>query len=242
MNYGILLSGGTGVRIDSEVPKQYVRAGGHMMVTYALKPLLESEKVDAVYVVADYKWREYIVDDAGQAGIDTEKIKGFAVPGINRQSSILIGMQKIISDMGGSLDIGAVSGRDSVLIHDAARPFLQTSFLDSCYEALAGHDGVMPVLPVKDTMYISEDGKAPSELLERRKIFAGQAPELFLLKAYYKANMALMPDKIYNVNGSSEPAVMAGMDIVMIPGDENNFKVTTDADLVRYKQTGEEQM
>ncbi|MCR4656316.1 MAG: 2-C-methyl-D-erythritol 4-phosphate cytidylyltransferase, partial [Lachnospiraceae bacterium] len=45
----------------------------------------------------------------------------------------------------------------------------------------------------------------------------------------------LLPDKILSIKGSSEPAVMAGMDIAIIKGDENNFKITTDNDLTKYR-------
>ena len=235
MNYVILLSGGTGTRIESEVPKQYVRAGGHMMVTHALKPLLETGIIDAVYVVAEHEWRELIAADALNAGLNTEKIAGYAIPGTNRQTSILNGMQEIIRSVNTRVNVSAMGDEDTVLIHDAARPFLAADLLERCFKALAGHDGVMPVLSMKDTVYLSEDGQSVSELLERNKVFAGQAPELFRFKAYYYANMKLMPDKIHRINGASEPAVLDGLDIAMIPGDEENIKVTTDADLKKYK-------
>lgn len=102
--------------------------------------------------------------------------------------------------------------------------------------ASKGHDGAMPVLPMKDTVYLSEDGVSVSELLNRSRLFAGQAPELFDLEKYYTANMALLPDRILSINGSTEPAVMAGMDIAMVAGDEGNYKITTAADLERFKE------
>ena len=46
--------------------------------------------------------------------------------------------------------------------------------------------------------------------------------------------MRLMPDAILRINGSTEPAVMAGLDIRMIPGDEKNFKINTKEDLERF--------
>ena len=127
----------------------------------------------------------------------------------------------------------AASDCDVVAIHDGARPFLSVEMLKACYDALEGHDGVMPVLPMKDTVYLSRNGRQVDELLDRGCIYAGQAPELFLLKKYYQANLALLPERILEINGSTEPAVMAGMDIAMIPGDEKNFKITTEADLQR---------
>ena len=125
---------------------------------------------------------------------------------------------------------------DLVIIHDAARPCLTKKLLQECICAAEGHDGVLPVLSMKDTVYYSEDGKVISSLINRDKLYAGQAPELFRLQPYIQANEALLPDKIFLVNGSTEPAIMAGMDIVMIPGDENNYKITTKTDMKRFTE------
>ena len=125
---------------------------------------------------------------------------------------------------------------DYVLIHDAARPLLSASLITACLEAAAAHEGALPVLPMKDTVYVSEDGARITSLLERSRIFAGQAPEAFLFGKYLEANRALLPERILKINGSTEPAVMAGMDIAMIPGDEGNFKITTKGDLERFRE------
>ncbi|MBR5765493.1 MAG: 2-C-methyl-D-erythritol 4-phosphate cytidylyltransferase, partial [Lachnospiraceae bacterium] len=93
--------------------------------------------------------------------------------------------------------------------------------------------------PMKDTVYLSEDGKGITGLLDRKSVYAGQAPELFKLKAYYEANKRLLPDDILKINGASEPAVMAGMKIAMIPGDETNVKVTSALDLEKYIELSE---
>ncbi len=98
----------------------------------------------------------------------------------------------------------------------------------------------MPVLPMKDTVYYSRDGQTVGKLLDRSTIYAGQAPEVFVLGRYYEANRRLLPDDILRINGSTEPAILAGMDIAMIPGDEGNFKITTKADLERFERIMEE--
>ncbi len=229
MNYAILLAGGTGSRISSEIPKQYLKAGSHMMITHAVRTLLECCRIDEVCIVAESDRRSDIEIDILSAGCDTTKLISYANPGQNRQISVLNGMNELIAQK------GKLDENDTVLIHDAARPLLSWELLERIYDALDGCDGVMPVLPMKDTVYFSEDGKKISGLLDRSKVFAGQAPELFLFGKYYEANKALIPDKILYVNGASEPAIMAGMDIVLIPGDERNFKVTTDTDMERYQ-------
>ena len=88
---------------------------------------------------------------------------------------------------------------------------------------------------MKDTVYSSKDGRHIDGLLNRSEIYAGQAPEAFRLGKYYEANQKLLPDEILKINGSTEPAVLAGMDIAMIPGDEGNFKITTQEDLDRFR-------
>ncbi|HBZ53222.1 MAG TPA: 2-C-methyl-D-erythritol 4-phosphate cytidylyltransferase [Eubacterium sp.] len=240
MNYALLLSGGTGTRANSDVPKQYVRSGDLMMITYALKTLLDCEKIDSVCIVAEREWHESIVDDAKNAGCDIGRISGFAMPGSSRQMSILNGMREIMCHAGGDTVASGISSEDTILIHDAARAFVSLELIDRCYEALDGYDGVMPVLPMKDTVYLSEDGKSVAGLVDREKIYAGQAPELFRFTPYYDANASLTEDALGRIKGASEIAYAHGMNIRMVQGDENNFKVTTALDLERFRRIKEE--
>ena len=71
MDIAVLLSGGVGRRIDTVIPKQYVRINGHMIVTYALKPLLGSSSIDMAYIVADEEWHEAVIEDAMETGLDS---------------------------------------------------------------------------------------------------------------------------------------------------------------------------
>lgn len=231
MNTAILLSGGIGSRLHSDVPKQYICINNRMLITYSLITLANSPFINQIIIVAEKEWREPILSDAAVNNVPADKIIGFALPGFNRQASIINGLQEILRQTKDS----CITDTDTIFIHDAARPLLSEKQVSDCFNALAGHEGVLPVLPMKDTVYLSHDGKAVSELLDRKQLFAGQAPELFRFKKYYQANMALTPERLAAINGSTEPAVMAGMDIVMIPGDENNFKVTTQQDLGRFR-------
>lgn len=237
MNYALLLSGGIGSRLSPDIPKQYIRVSGKMLITYALDILICSSQIDEIQIVAEDGWKELILADCRDHGINTDKIRNFAMPGPNRQTSILNGLQNILRQDNGKAEGENAKCCDTVLVHDAARPLITDQQVYACFEKLLeGHDGVMPVLPMKDTIYLSSNGSAVTGLLDRQKIFAGQAPELFRLKKYYCANVALTPDDLRLINGSAEPAVMAGMDIAMIPGDENNFKITTRSDLERFIQ------
>lgn len=224
MNIALILSGGTGTRVGADIPKQYIEVNGRMIISYCLETLAANDDIDAIQIVADPSWQEEICKWMKISGVE-KKFRGFSAPGENRQLSILNGLE----------DIRAyASEEDKVLIHDAARPMLSDELIAACLNAAIGHDGVLPVLPMKDTVYYSENGQTITSRLERNRIFAGQAPEVFRLGAYLEANRRLSSEEILKINGSTEPAIMAGMDIAMIPGDENNFKITTKADLERF--------
>lgn len=245
----LVLSGGTGTRMGINTPKQYIEVKDRPIISYCLQMLLSHEKIDAVQIVADEMWWDMIrqcVSDLGgekedrsmeaesgsagdgmaSSGIGS-KLRGFSAPGKTRQLSIFNGLEDIRK---------YAEETDIVLIHDAARPLLTADMITVCLDAVAEHDGVLPVLPMKDTVYYSEDGIRVTSLLERARIFAGQAPEAFLLGKYYEANRELLPERILKINGSTEPAILAGLDIAMIPGDEGNFKITTKADLERFQE------
>ncbi|MDD3239902.1 MAG: IspD/TarI family cytidylyltransferase [Lachnospira sp.] len=226
MNIAVVLSGGIGSRVGHDIPKQYIRVRHQMMITYCLRTLCDHPMIDAIQIVADELWQREIIHDLSVNGIEHNKILGFSKPGQNRQLSIC---NSLIDIRKHTIESNAV-----VMIHDAARPYLKTEQITDCLKALEGHDGVMPVLPMKDTIYYSEDGKKISKLLERSRIYAGQAPVVFRLERYLKANTKLSREELLCINGSSEPAMMSDLDIVMIPGDEKNIKITTKQDLEQF--------
>lgn len=222
MNTAVILAGGTGTRLGSNLPKQYIEVNNKPIIKYCLDVFFAHEMIDVVQIVADEVWHEYILRH-----ISSDKLKGFSAPGKTRQLSIYNGL----------CDVKKYSSDDDcVIIHDAARPLVSEKIITDCLEKLKRYDGVLPVLPMKDTVYFSEDGKCISQLVNRSKIYAGQAPEAFVFGKYFNANKALLPEEIFKINGSTEPAIMAGMDISMIDGDENNFKITTKADLEKFKE------
>lgn len=224
MNIALILSGGTGSRLGADIPKQYIQVNNRMIISYCLQTVFEHSLIDAVQIVADKEWHDNILECLSNMNY-SNKFRGFSSPGINRQMSVLNGLEDIA---------GYAKDTDIVLIHDAARPFLSMKLITECLSGIDGHDGVLPVVSMKDTVYFSTDGKRINSLLNRNEIYAGQAPESFILGKYLEANRKLLPDKILKINGSTEPAIMAGMDIAMITGDEKNFKITTKEDYDRF--------
>lgn len=218
MNIALILAGGTGTRLGAPIPKQYLEIKGKPLFSYTLEVFENHPEIDRIQIVAEESWHNRIRKFAGG------KFIGFSVPGDNRQLSILNGLEDILKN---------ASLTDNVIIQDAARPLTKPELITGLLDALKTHEAAAPVLPVKDTVYTYENGRFTGTA-DRSRLMAGQAPEGFRLGKYLEATKALLPDRILSVTGSLQVALLAGMDAVSIPGDEDNFKITTSEDLKRF--------
>lgn len=225
MNIALVLSGGTGTRLGKSIPKQYIEIQGKPIIQYCLDTIQKAALIDRIVIVASREWQDYLLKVIRMGAIS--KFCGFAEAGSSRQHSILNGLT-VIGQMLGDKDA-------NLLIHDAARPNLPEELIEECINGLKNADGVMPVLPVKDTIYLSENHEKICSLLNRDQLFAGQAPESFRYKKYREIHMGMTEADLENVRGSSEMAYKYGLDIQLVQGDEHNYKITTKADLDKFR-------
>lgn len=220
-NAALVLAGGVGSRMNmGSFPKQYLMVDDRPVLDYCLCTFQEIQTVDAIVIVADVSWRDFISQWLEKSKIT--KFVAFADPGETRQFSIFNGLEVIEAQM---------PDCENVIIHDSARPLISAELICACFQGLQEAEGVMPVLPVKDTCYQSLDGKTISGFLPRSQLFAGQAPEAFRLKPYLELHRTLPREVLLEISGSSELAYKHGLKVAMIPGEERNFKITTQDDL-----------
>jgi len=225
MNIAIILSGGVGSRMGLNIPKQYVEVHGQPIINYCLKIFFEDDNTDAVVIGVADEWKDYVVEKMQK--LDIDKPVFFAKPGETRQYSIYNAL-KTVKEAG-------YRNEDIVIIHDAARPLVSHDLIKRCYEGCYEADGVMPVIPVKDTTYLSKDGKTIDSLLDRKQLWAGQAPEAFVFGKYLKAHDDMDREDLLKINGSTELAYKAGLRCHMVAGDPMNFKITTPEDLSNFE-------
>ena len=226
MNYAVILSGGVGSRMRQDgFPKQYIEIYGKPILIYTLERFNNNALVDKIIIVAAEQWREKIFEWIDIYGIN--KFVEIANAGNTRQESILNGLEVCAKY--------SVESSDNVIIHDAVRPLLSDLLISKCLSALKNIEGCMPVLPINDTVYQSLNGNEITNLLDRKTLFAGQAPEAFHLHRYLEINRFATKTELANIRGSSEIAYKNGLDVTLIAGEEMNFKLTTPVDLERFK-------
>jgi len=225
MNIAIILSGGIGSRMGFAIPKQYVEVEGKPIIAYSFETFANNESIDAVIIGCADDWLDYIKDIVAKS--KTTKQVLYSPPGETRQYSIFNAL-KIANAI-------AQNENDVVIIHDAARPLVSHEIISRCIDGCKKAEGVMPIIPVKDTIYFSEDGMHIKALLNRNHLWAGQAPEAFRLCKYLEEHEKMTHEELLNINGSTELAYKAGLSCIMIEGDPMNFKITTPEDLSNFK-------
>lgn len=223
MNIAVILSGGSGSRMGTSTPKQYLIVKGKPVIEYAIDVFLNHGLIDILVICASNEWIQFI--DKIVRKLDSHKQVFYAESGSTRQGSI-INAFKVVKEL-------VVSDEDVVLIHEAARPLLSKELITRCLDAMSEADAVLPVVPVKNTTYLSSDGKSIDSLLNRSQLWSGQAPEVFRFGRYY--SIIQNNKNLLTLTGGTEAAFRAGLKCVLVEGEEKNFKITTQKDLVCFE-------
>lgn len=225
MNFAIILSGGVGTRMGADIPKQYIEVNGKPIISFCLQTFLSIQTIDGIVIGVSEEWKSYL-----KGIVETQKPQKnifYAEPGETRQFSIFNAL-KVVKEIGGK-------DNDLVIIHDAARPLVTKELIQRCFEGCKEADGVLPVIPVKDTIYQSTDNNHITNLLNRSELFAGQAPEAFRFGKYLQLHQEMPREELLKINGSTEIAYKGGLNIKLVPGEEMNFKITTPEDLSNFE-------
>jgi len=212
----VIVAGGRGERVGGAIPKQYVSLLGKPMLRWTVEAFARHPAIDLVQVVIG------VNDEAAY----TDATRGLKLlptlaGGATRQHSVMHGLEAL-----------AHHKPDLVLIHDAARPLVSAAIIEAVIETLsAGADAAVPLIPVADTLRRKDDGHWVS--VAREGLLRAQTPQGFRYEKILKAHR---DHKTLALTDDMALAERVGLDIVVVPGDESNLKVTTPKDLIMAEQ------
>ena len=212
----LIVAAGRGSRFGATAPKQYVDLAGKPVLRHSLERFLGHPRIDGVRVVIHADDRT-LYDKASEGLALLPPVTG----GATRQDSVRHGLESLKEVRPGR-----------VLIHDAARPLIDGSLIDRMIDALSATPGAIPVLPVADTVKRGADGQVV-ETLDRTTLWRAQTPQAFRYADIMTAHAAATGRELTD---DAAVAEAAGLAVALIAGSEDNFKVTTEADLQRAKQ------
>jgi 2-C-methyl-D-erythritol 4-phosphate cytidylyltransferase / 2-C-methyl-D-erythritol 2,4-cyclodiphosphate synthase len=216
----LIVAAGRGVRAAGSkalIPKQYWTLGGVPMLTRAIGAFAAHPKIDTVIVVIH-------PEDAGLYDAATRDFAGRLRPpvpgGPRRQDSVRAGLEAL-----------AAQAPDRVLIHDAARPFVDAGLIGRVIDGLDAHVAALPGLAVTDTLKRGCEGRVTGTV-PRDELWRAQTPQGFRFDAILAAHRAATDEANASFTDDAGIAEWFGLDVALVQGSEANRKLTSAEDLM----------
>ena len=235
---GIVLAGGKGSRMQSDVPKQYMELLGKPLLYYALKAFEDSDVERVVLVTAEGD-EEYCKKELVEH-FGFTKVCGIVAGGAERYDSVWNGLQCLKGNEEGECaeneepeHVHTEEAPDYVLIHDGARPLVTAELINRLITETEQYGACVAGMPVKDTIQMTDERGTITLTPKRDSLWTAQTPQSFEFALAYDAYERLMQEPEINV---TDDAMVVGMyheiPIQMVRGSYTNIKVTTPEDFV----------
>lgn len=210
----IVLAGGSGTRFSDEVNKVYVPLDHRSVIEHSLDTLDANPMVDAIQVVVRHQdlhlWEEVVHHR------DWAKLLGYVDGGATRHESEWAGLQAIAPHFGADT---------VVLMHDAARPFLTHELIEGLVSLTKPGQGAVPAHKLR------ADVLAEDPTLDTANLVTVQTPQAFVLGDLIDAYRAALPTAFHAVDTSQTMEEFSQVQVMMVPSDPRNIKITRKADL-----------
>ena len=210
----VVVAAGSGSRAGVEKP--WVALGGVPVLRWSVRALLDAGAGDVVVVVGPHRLTDVATALTGLSG--WRAVEG----GATRAESGMRGLEAI--------DAGSTARADTpVLIHDAARPFLERTVVDRLVEAMGEADGAVPALPAVDSLRRGDE-TGLGDSVDRDGLFRAQTPQAFRL-ATVRAALTDWPGTVPPTD-EAEAVRAAGGRVALVAGDPRLFKLTYPEDFI----------
>lgn len=224
MIFGAILAGGTGTRMRSELPKQFMLIAGKPIIIYSIETFLKCEGIDKLVLGIHPDWISYCHD------LLQEYLPKYAdsitiAPGGSDRNATLMNVIKAIEDEYGD------SNDHTIITHDAARPLVSKRIIEDHISALGTYVAANTVIPVTDTIIVSEDGQTVSGTINRDTLYRVQTPQSFKINALKENFAKLRQDQKEILTDACGIFTLNNKPVYLIRGEEANIKVTTPEDI-----------
>ena len=226
MIVAIIVAGGSGVRMNMNIPKQFVLVDGKPVLLYTLENFQNHPMVDAIEVVCIDGWQDDVWAYAKQYGID--KLKWIVTGGATVQQSIRNGIENLKDVCGED---------DAVIIHDGIRPLVDADVLDDVIEKCRIYGNGVTSMPYNEQIFIVDDELSTIRYIPRetlRRVATPQAYRYGLVRSAYEEAFR-REIGIYGSSYTNTMMVELGHRLYFAKGSDKNIKLTTPDDLAIFR-------
>ncbi|WP_425408530.1 bifunctional 2-C-methyl-D-erythritol 4-phosphate cytidylyltransferase/2-C-methyl-D-erythritol 2,4-cyclodiphosphate synthase [Hyphococcus sp.] len=207
----IIVAAGRGTRAGAGGPKQYRDLAGRAVIAWTAEAFLNHPLIGAVRVIIHRDDRgEY--NTAMGALLDHPKLMEPVFGGAERQDSVRLGIESAEED-----------APRHVLIHDAARPFIDEKTIARVIDALGENDGALAALPVHDTIKRARPDNTIEATVPRDALWRAQTPQGFRFDKILAAHRAASGQQLTD---DAAVAEAAGLSVALVAGSPDNMKIT----------------
>jgi len=231
----ILLAAGSGKRMQSNTPKQFMELAGKQIICYCLDTIEKSEIVDECILVTSKQDIDYMREKVVIPGNYT-KVKAICAGGAERFLSVGNGINAWLQLCE---EKGEKPTNEILFVQDGARMFLSESIMQDTFREAVEHGACVAAVPSKDTIRISDDEGMAQMTPKRSNVWVIQTPQVFqwkiLAEAYEELYQQLEKDPDLASHITDDACVVelvTKRKIKMVPADYENIKITTPEDLV----------
>lgn len=210
----LIVAAGRGARFGGDIPKQYATLAGKIVLGHTIEAFVTHPRVDAVRVVVHPD-----DDPLYKSAVGDLKLLPPVAGGASRQDSVRMGLESL-----------EPLAPEKVLIHDAARPLVTSKVISDVLDGLKLAQGAVPAVAVRDTLKRGDAERFITETVDRLDLWHAQTPQGFRYRDILRAHRRLVGKSLTDDAAVGETS---GLSVVLVDGDENNFKVTTMQDLSR---------
>ena len=220
MNIALIIAGGKGLRMQQEIPKQFITVNEKPVIVYTMEAFQRHADIDAIAVVCIEGWENILAAYAKQYHIT--KLRHIIPGGENGQGSIRNGVFELEKHYGRD---------DLVLVHDAIRPMLSTEIISSCIATATQYGSAIAVVPCQEAMLETQDQISTNSSYPRANLKRTQTPQGFPIGVLADAHREALERGITNSIASCTLMVELGKTIYFSAGSEKNIKLTTPEDI-----------
>lgn len=225
MNIALILGAGNGTRMGNvSTPKQYLNINGKPLIVHTIEAFQAHDKIDLIVIVTGKKYIDNVTEYVNVFNLN--KVKYIVEGGSTRQESSFNGLKKIKE---------FATDNDLVLIHDAARPMINSRIISDNIEVANKYSAAITVIPSTDTIVISKDHQIMDEVPLRENLYKAQTPQSFQFKLIYEAHDWALKNNIIDASDDCQLVKRKGFNVHLVNGETSNIKITTFDDLLIVK-------